>query len=115
MMSEEEAFLEQERLFQKARARTQNVTITIGSKPKHNQQIFSKPIKDVKALPKDHWTWPCVYARLGLPKDSPKVLVKKHFRKLALLYHPDKNRSSADSLSPFLAIKEAFECITNNM
>ena len=114
MMSEEEAVLEQERLFEQARARTKNIKINIGLEPIKFHQQFSRPISDVKNLPKDHWTWPCMYARLGLPKDSSEVLVRKNFRKLALLYHPDKHRGNNNLLNQFLAVKEAFENITNN-
>ena len=115
-MSEEEANLEQERLLNKARAKTQNVTFTIDQDT--NQALsftsFKRPIEDLKLLPDGHWKWPCLYSRLGLPIKASKILVKKHYRQLSLLYHPDKNIGKGNSLPKFLAIKEAYEKICNH-
>ncbi|KAF2841999.1 DnaJ-domain-containing protein [Patellaria atrata CBS 101060] len=46
------------------------------------------------------------YQTLGLPFGSPIVDVKTAYKKLALLYHPDKNKSP-DAAAQFARIKEA--------
>jgi hypothetical protein len=71
--------------------------------------VFHAPVVDVANLPVGHWLWKDPYSRLGVPPlfDRQNV-IKKHYRKLALLYHPDKSRNS-DGPRRFQAIKEAYE------
>lgn len=51
------------------------------------------------------------YKRLGLPPSATADDVRKRFRKLAMRYHPDKNRSPA-AAQKFLGITEAYEVIS---
>mmetsp|Transcript_9289 Transcript_9289/g.11999 ORF Transcript_9289/g.11999 Transcript_9289/m.11999 type:complete len:503 (-) Transcript_9289:274-1782(-) len=113
-MSVDEAYLEQEKLFQQARENTKHVKLELGSERSVKNKIisFEKPV-DVEMLPSGHWKWDCMYARLGLPEGSPAQLVKKHYRKLALLYHPDKN-VGIDIMSRFVGINEAYTKLTTN-
>ena len=78
--------------------------------------VFDHPVEDLTKLPSDHWTWSDPYSRLGLPLMSDVALVKRHFRRLALLYHPDKirgdNFKSKDVQKRFHAIKDAYEKLT---
>jgi len=113
-MSVDEAYLEQEKLFRQAREKTKHVKLELGSERRVKSKVisFEKPV-DVEMLPSGHWKWDCMYARLGLPEGSPAQLVKKHYRKLALLYHPDKN-VGIDTLSRFLGINEAYTKLTTN-
>jgi hypothetical protein len=48
------------------------------------------------------------YAALGLPSDSGRAEVKKAYRRLALAYHPDKNRHTTDL---FRLIHDAYETL----
>ena len=70
--------------------------------------VFSSPLVDIAKQYPDHWNWPNLHARLGLPANAGPSLVKKHYRKLALLYHPDKSRFS-DSSARFMAITAAYK------
>jgi hypothetical protein len=47
-----------------------------------------------------------------LPSASPQE-VKKAFRQLALLYHPDRNNNDALATDRFKEIKEAYEVLSN--
>ena len=53
------------------------------------------------------------YQRLGLSKDANKQQIKKAFRKLAVQYHPDKNKSP-DAEEKFREIAEAYEVLSDD-
>ncbi|KAJ5435867.1 Tetratricopeptide-like helical [Penicillium cf. griseofulvum] len=49
------------------------------------------------------------YKILGIDKDASDQEIKKAYRKLAILYHPDKNRDGAAGDEKFKEIGEAYE------
>lgn len=53
------------------------------------------------------------YKDLQLPPLSPLSEVKKAYRKLAMLYHPDKNLANNSNIQNFLRIKKAYEFLVN--
>jgi molecular chaperone DnaJ len=53
------------------------------------------------------------YEALGLSKDATKEQVKDAYKKLALQYHPDRNKSS-DAEERFKEISEAYAVISDN-
>jgi len=79
---------------------------------KSGMRSFSRPVEDLSKLPSVHWKWSDLYSRLGLPKASGEALVRRQYRRLALLYHPDKSKLK-DAPERFQAIKEAYERLTN--
>ena len=107
--TKEDAFLEQERLFREAASRVRSHT-KVHVIQQHDHSIFSEPVTDISKLPDSHWKFKDPYSRLGLPENSKTDLVKKHFRRLALLYHPDKAKG-IDTANQFQAIKEAYEVL----
>ncbi|XP_041650637.1 dnaJ homolog subfamily B member 9a [Cheilinus undulatus] len=52
------------------------------------------------------------YDILGVPKDATERQIKKAFHKLAMKYHPDKNRSP-DAELKFREIAEAYETLSD--
>ena len=56
---------------------------------------------------------PNYYEILEVKKDATLDDIKHSFRKLALRYHPDKNKNSAESKEKFLKIVEAYEILYN--
>ncbi|XP_067292089.1 dnaJ homolog subfamily B member 9a [Pseudorasbora parva] len=52
------------------------------------------------------------YDILGVPKDASDRQVKKAFHKLAMKYHPDKNKSP-DAETKFREIAEAYETLSD--
>ena len=52
------------------------------------------------------------YKELGVPKDASKDDIKKAYRKLAMQYHPDKNKSS-NAKSKFQKISAAYSILND--
>ncbi|XP_051547340.1 dnaJ homolog subfamily B member 9-like [Myxocyprinus asiaticus] len=53
------------------------------------------------------------YEILGVPKDASDRQIKKAFHKLAMRYHPDKNKSP-DAEANFREIAEAYETLSDD-
>ncbi|KAM3858800.1 dnaJ homolog subfamily B member 9-like [Diretmus argenteus] len=53
------------------------------------------------------------YDILGVPKDASERQIKKAFHKLALKYHPDRNKSP-DAEAKFREIAEAYETLSDD-
>ncbi|MDQ4023326.1 MAG: DnaJ domain-containing protein [Thermoproteota archaeon] len=55
------------------------------------------------------------YDILGIKKTATQAEIKQSFRKLALRYHPDKNKNSEESKKKFMQIVEAYEVLSDDM
>ncbi|TRY57845.1 hypothetical protein DNTS_017645 [Danionella cerebrum] len=53
------------------------------------------------------------YEILGVPKDASERQIKKSFHKLAMRFHPDKNKSP-DAEAKFREIAEAYETLSDD-
>ncbi|XP_049892563.1 dnaJ homolog subfamily B member 9-like [Epinephelus moara] len=53
------------------------------------------------------------YDLLGVPRDATDRMIKKAFHKLALKYHPDRNKGS-DAEAKFREIAEAYETLSDD-
>lgn len=53
------------------------------------------------------------YKILGIAKDSDQIQIKKAFRQLALLHHPDKNKNSEESKVKFMELVQAYEVLSD--
>ncbi len=53
------------------------------------------------------------YDILGLKSDAPVEEIRKAYRKLALHYHPDRNRGDASAEERFKAISEAYAVLSD--
>ena len=131
--SYDDAQAEQERLLAgaKERMRRKKENVTSNSADNGNSSYscaappksFSTPcyvgIKGTEScppLPTDHHLYKSPYAILGLPEKSSNDLVKRHYKKLCLMYHPDKqrdNKQQHDCTLKFQAVKQAYEALNN--
>ncbi len=113
--TEQSALEEQERLFKQSAARVKaqggvEKLLYNSHDFSDDGQIYTHAVNDLSSLPKNHFKWKNPYSRLGVPRRSKLEIVKKNYRKLCLLYHPDKVRNnSKESQHRFQAIKEAYE------
>lgn len=57
---------------------------------------------------------PSYYEILEVTPEATADDIKKSFRKLALKYHPDKNKNSEESKQKFMKIVEAYEVLSND-
>ncbi len=54
------------------------------------------------------------YKLLGVSKNASKEEIKKAFRKLAMKYHPDKNKDNKEAAEKFKKINEAYAVLSND-
>ncbi|GAA5798496.1 hypothetical protein HPULCUR_003900 [Helicostylum pulchrum] len=54
------------------------------------------------------------YDILDVPRDAPKALIKKHFKKLSRVYHPDKNPGDSSASDKFMEIAQAYEVLSDD-
>jgi molecular chaperone DnaJ len=50
---------------------------------------------------------------LEVSLDADVNTIKKSYRKLALLYHPDRNVGNPVAAAKFIQISKAYECLTD--
>ncbi|KAI9865419.1 MAG: hypothetical protein M1813_002309 [Trichoglossum hirsutum] len=53
------------------------------------------------------------YDALGVPTNATELEIKKSYRKLAIIHHPDKNPGDETSHAKFQAISEAYQVLSN--
>ncbi len=58
-------------------------------------------------MPKDY------YKILGVPRDASQEEIKKAYRRLALKYHPDRNRGNKEAEEKFKEINEAYAVLSD--
>mmetsp|Transcript_607 Transcript_607/g.1441 ORF Transcript_607/g.1441 Transcript_607/m.1441 type:complete len:588 (-) Transcript_607:75-1838(-) len=118
-MNLEDAHKEQERLLQKAAERVRNqpafhvTNQSIQSKKVARAVSFPTMVRDVHLQHPDHFKYPDFYARLGLPRRATEAMVKSQYRRLARVYHPDRNIGKSDTKHKFQAVTEAYNHLMN--
>ena len=53
------------------------------------------------------------YSILDIPKSADKKAVRDAYRKLALIYHPDRNQNNADTAEKMKAVNEAYAVLSD--
>jgi DnaJ-class molecular chaperone len=54
----------------------------------------------------------CHYEILCVERDADASTIKKHHRKQALKYHPDKNFGDEEASNKFLLVQQAYEVLS---
>lgn len=53
------------------------------------------------------------YKILGVEKDASELDIKKAYRRLAIIHHPDKNPDDEEAAEKFKEIGEAYETLSD--
>ncbi|CDH60313.1 heat shock protein family protein [Lichtheimia corymbifera JMRC:FSU:9682] len=53
------------------------------------------------------------YSILDVPRDAPKSQIKKHYKKLSRVYHPDKNPGDKKAEEKFMELTAAYEVLVD--
>lgn len=77
------------------------------SEPNIAKDIRNAELELKKSKRKDY------YKILGIQKDATDTEIKKAYRKLAIVHHPDKNPDDADAADRFKEIQEAHETLSD--
>jgi DnaJ family protein C protein 7 len=78
------------------------------SEPGIAQDIRNAELELKKSKRKDY------YKILGIEKDASETEIKKAYRKLAIVHHPDKNPDDEDAADRFKDIGEAYETLSDS-
>jgi len=54
------------------------------------------------------------YSILEVPENAPHEEIKKSYRRLSMIHHPDKNKQNPDCIGKFQKINEAYETLKDN-
>ncbi|QDS73548.1 hypothetical protein FKW77_000415 [Venturia effusa] len=77
------------------------------SEPGIAQEVRNAELELKKSKRKDY------YKILGVEKDADETTIKKAYRKLAIIHHPDKNPDDAAAADRFKDIGEAYETLND--
>ncbi|KAL8802262.1 MAG: hypothetical protein Q9182_003913 [Xanthomendoza sp. 2 TL-2023] len=77
------------------------------SEPGIQKEVHNAELELKKSKRKDY------YKLLGVEKDAPDNEIKKAYRKLAIVHHPDKNPDDESAAEKFKEIGEAYECLSD--
>jgi DnaJ family protein C protein 7 len=78
------------------------------SEPGIAQEIRNAELELKKSKRKDY------YKILGISKDATDTEIKKAYRKLAIVHHPDKNPDDEDAADRFKELQEAHETLSDS-
>lgn len=54
------------------------------------------------------------YEILEIDEAAAPDAIRKAYRRLALIYHPDRNPNDPQAAAKFIMISKAYECLTND-
>jgi DnaJ family protein C protein 7 len=77
------------------------------SEPGIAKDIRNAELEEKKSKRKDY------YKILGIEKDATETTIKKAYRKLAIVHHPDKNPGDEEAAERFKEIQEAHETLSD--
>ncbi|KAL8689199.1 MAG: hypothetical protein Q9224_004696 [Gallowayella concinna] len=77
------------------------------SEPGIQKEIHNAELELKKSKRKDY------YKLRGVEKDAAENEIKKAYRKLAIVHHPDKNPDDESAAEKFKEIGEAYECLSD--
>mmetsp|Transcript_31822 Transcript_31822/g.77099 ORF Transcript_31822/g.77099 Transcript_31822/m.77099 type:complete len:560 (-) Transcript_31822:199-1878(-) len=108
------AMREQERLFQASAAKMRSqTTARVATSVARSQNVkFQQVVPNIAEKYPLHWQFSDHSARLGVPEGSSKSVIKKQYRRLALIYHPDKSQL-VNTATKFQNITEAYRALLN--
>jgi DnaJ-class molecular chaperone len=53
------------------------------------------------------------YTLLGVDRNASEEEIKRAYRKLVFLYHPDRNPGDEEAMRNFRLVSEAYQCLSN--
>ena len=80
---------------------------------KTNEKIKEEEEESISSIDEENNNKKDLYSILGVSRTANNEEIRSAYRRLVLIYHPDKNKTDPNSASKFIEIREAYKILSN--